>query len=152
MFTFPNPKTTDPRERRVQRILEVIPGILTWATILGMFILSFLVPIWVAVFIIAFDIYWIYRTIFIAYYSVVGYRKLRKGKGIDWWERCQNISDPEKYEALLAEKIIQMKRSLKVREKMTRKEIKILKKEIKDREEYLKEVKKLKKIKDQILD
>lgn len=91
MFNFPDPKTKDPEKRRVQRLLEIIPGILTWATLIGMLVFSFLLPIWVAVFIIAFDVYWICRTIFITSYSVIAYRTLRKGKKINWWKKCQNV-------------------------------------------------------------
>lgn len=151
-YNFPNPKTKNPKERKIQRILEVIPGTLTWLTLIGMVVLSFWLPVWIATFIILFDIYWILRTIFIAYYSVEGYRKLNEGKKIDWWERCQNISDPTKYAVILREKVSAMKASLRERGKMTGKEKKILKKEIKRQVAYLKEVQKLEKIKDQILD
>jgi len=152
MFNFPDPKTTNPKERRVQRILEIIPGILTWVTLLGMFIFSFLVPVYVAIFIILFDIYWIYRTIFIAYYSVQGYKKLQRGKKIDWWERCQNIAQPENYRRIIEEKINKMKESLAEGHDMRWKDRKILKKEIKITENYLKEVKEVIKVKDQIMD
>ena len=151
MFEFPNPKTKNPSQRRIQRMLEVIPGILTWFTLIGMFVFSFLLPVYVAIFIIVFDIYWIYRTVFIAYYSVQGYRKLRKGKEIDWWERCQNIMDPEKYLEILAERISKMKNSLR-EEELLRKEKRIIKKEIKRCEEYIQEVKEIGKVKNQILD
>lgn len=152
MFNFPDPKTKDPWEHRIQRTLEVIPGILTWLTLIGMVVLSFWLPIWVATFIIVFDIYWILRTIFIAYYSVEGYKKLNQGKRIDWWERCQNISNPGSYKKILKEKLAQMKKSLKERNGMARKERKILKREIRLQKEYLKEVEGLEKIQDQILD
>lgn len=151
-FQFPDPRTEYLKEKRVQRILEMVPGALTWATIIGMFALSFFVPVWVAVFIIMFDIYWILRTIFIAYYSVEGYRRLKSGKEIDWWERCQNIENPSNYEKIILEKIERMEDSLREKEIMTRKEVKILKKEIKRQKQYLAEVKELEKIKDQILD
>lgn len=152
MFDFPDPKTKNPVAHRVQRILEIIPGTLTWLTLIGMIVLSFWLPIWVATFIIVFDIYWILRTIFIAYYSVQGYKKLNQGKKIDWWERCQNISNPQNYKEMLKEKLSQMKKSLKARNEMTRKEVKILKREMKLQKEYLKEVEDLEKIQDQILD
>ena len=97
-FLFPNPKTTDPKQRFAQRTMEIIPGTLTWATLIGMTVLSFTAPIWMAVFIILFDIYWIFRTIFITYYSVVAYRRFQAGKKINWWERCQNIVHPVAYE------------------------------------------------------
>jgi len=91
MFNFPNPKTKDPQEKRKQRILEIIPGALTWATLIGMPLFSFFLPVWVAVFVIAFDIYWICRTVFISFYSVSAYRRLKKGKKIDWWKRCKSL-------------------------------------------------------------
>ena len=31
-FKFPSPKTTVPSEKKAQRMLEVIPAILTWST------------------------------------------------------------------------------------------------------------------------
>lgn len=152
MFTFPDPKTTEPKKRRVQRILEIIPGTLTWATLIGMFVFSFLLPVYVAIFIIVFDIYWIYRTIFIAYYSVAGYRKLKEGKEIDWWERCQNIMDPDKYAKTIEERISNMSKNLTESNELSRKEKKILKKEKERYQEYLEEIEKISKIKDQILD
>ncbi|MCX6762120.1 MAG: glycosyltransferase family 2 protein [Candidatus Moranbacteria bacterium] len=152
MFAFPNPRTKDPSERRKQRILEVIPGILTWVTLIGMFLFSFSVPIYVAYFIITFDIYWILRTIFIAYYSVDGYRKLRDGKKIDWWERCQNISNPRNYLEIIKERILQIEGSLKNRGGMKRRDVKILKEELKRQKKYLQEVKEVEKISGSVLD
>lgn len=103
-FSFPDPKTTVPKERLVQRMLEIIPGVLTWVTIVGFILLSFFFPIAVAIFIIAFDVHWILRTIFIVFYSLVAYGKFRWGKRTDWQARCQQISDPKRYAEELKEK------------------------------------------------
>lgn len=118
----------------------MIPGILTWLTLLGMVFFSFLVPVYVAVFIIIFDIYWIFRTIFIAYYSVIGYRKLRTGKEIDWWERCQNIMDPGKYAEMIAERIEEVKTYLKEKQNYSRKQIKLLESKLERDKKYLQEI------------
>ena len=150
MFQFPNPKTKDPRSHRVQRILEIIPGILTWATIIGMFVFSFLLPIWVAIFIIIFDIYWIFRTIYIAYFSINGYHKLREGMETDWWERCQNIHDPGKYQELIKTKIEEMEQSLKIN-KLGKKESKRIRKSVRGYGDYIKEVAKIGKMHNSIL-
>lgn len=152
MFNFPDPKTQNLRERKWQRTLEIIPGFLTWFTLIGMFVFSFWLPVYVAIFIIVFDIYWIYRTIFISYYSVEGYRKLKEGKKIDWWERCQNTMDLKKYATAISQRIDKMTKDSKECIKISRKEKKILKKEIKHNQNYLKELRELIKIKDQILD
>ena len=150
MFNFPSPKTTVPKERRVQRMLEVIPGILTWATLIGMVVLSFVLPIWIAVFIIMFDIYWIFRTIFITYYSVVGYRRFQDGKKIDWWERCQNIVHPGAAALLVADKIAKMKDGLS--EISSRKERRKVKHEIRMLKDYQKEVSYIEKAGNVIMD
>ncbi len=150
MFYFPNPRTIDPKEKRKQRFLEVIPGTITWATLFGMFILSFFVPVWVAVFIIAFDIYWIFRTIYIASFSIIAYRKLQRGKLIDWWERCQKIIYPEIYADEIGKRIESLKNALpKAR---FWKEKGVIKKEIKNLKNYLKEVEEIAKNKNQIWD
>lgn len=150
MFDFPNPRTNDPRQKRIQRMLEVIPGILTWVTIFGMIFLSFFLPIWVAVFIIAFDVYWIYRTVFITTYSVVAYRKFQEGKTIDWWERCQNIIDPTGYAENISGRIIKMKDQLK--ERLSFSERKKVRKEIRKQEFFLKKVREIERNKSDILD
>lgn len=145
MFQFPDPKTTEKEARKKQRILEVIPGILTWGTLLGMFAFSFYVPLWVAVFVILFDIYWIFRTIFITYFSLEGFFKLKEGSRIDWWERCQNIINPKEFEKNILEKTIQTEKSLKGNGMLKWKERKIIKKEIKRQRSYLKEVQEIEK-------
>lgn len=104
-FHFPNPKTTDPKKRRVQRALEMIPGLLTWSTILGMLFFSIFLPLWAAIAVIVFDIYWIHKALYISYFSVIGNHAVNEGKKINWWERAENIIDPQKYTIKLQEKI-----------------------------------------------
>lgn len=150
MFKFPSPYPTDIKDKKVQRALEVIPGILTWTTLIGMPLISFLFPIWVSIFIILFDIYWIHRTIFISSYSVSAYRKLLRGKNTDWWRRCQNINEPKKYAESLKDRIILLKGVLKEgvsfsQKRKIKKEIGLLKRECN-------EVSNLEGIKDEIID
>ncbi len=137
-FAFPNPQTKVPNERKFQRGLEVIPAILTWGTLIGMVVFSMFTPIWVSVFIIAFDIYWIHRTIFISYYSVKAYKKLQRGQKIDWLDRCSKVGEPEEYAQEIAKRIVDMRDILKGL--YGRKERKSLKKEINDAEKLLKKL------------
>lgn len=109
-FHFPNPKTTNPRERRVQRALEMVPGTLTWATLIGSIVVSFAAPLAAAVFIIAFDLYWILRASYISLFSVWGHLEVRDGKATDWLERCVHSRDPEGYAATLASRIADLRR------------------------------------------
>lgn len=151
MFTFPDPKTIDPKKRFVQRFFEIIPGFLTWFTIIGMFVFSFFLPVWVAVFVIAFDIYWIFRTIFISTYSIMAYRALRRGQRSDWWERCQKIGDPEKYANEIRERVRQL-RSMIHDGGIGWSQRRILSRSRKDLEKELREVEMLMPLRNEILD
>ncbi len=104
-FHFPNPKTTDPKKRWVQRALEMIPGLLTWTTLFGMLILSIVLPLWAAIAVIVFDIYWIHKALYISYFSVLGNHAVNESKKIDWWERAENAMDPAGYIQKLQERI-----------------------------------------------
>ena len=48
----------DPKERRIYRLLEIFPGVLSWGTLALLALLSWLAPVFIAFFIIAFDLYW----------------------------------------------------------------------------------------------
>lgn len=112
-WSYPDPRTKDPKEHRRQRIFESIPGILTWFTLIGMFVFSWLLPVWMAVFIILFDIYWLYRTVYIATYSLMGYRKLSRWKKIDWMHRLLMIYKGDSLVTELTEEVDQLKLALK---------------------------------------
>jgi hypothetical protein len=104
-FAFPDPKTNDSRGRFVQRVLEIVPGSLTWGTLLGMLFLSFFLPVWAAIFIIIFDVYWIYRAIYISIFSVQAQWNIREGKRIHWRERYEESQHPEHYAKKLEERL-----------------------------------------------
>ena len=38
-----------------RRLIEVLPGLLSWGTLIGLSVLAFLIPYWIAIFIIVFD-------------------------------------------------------------------------------------------------
>jgi glycosyl transferase family 2 len=82
----------DPH-RLFLRVVEIIPGALTWATLLGLGLLAFVVPAWIAVFIILYDLYWLIRAVYIAVHLLASYRLLRFHRGIDWQRRLRLIGN-----------------------------------------------------------
>ena len=70
--------------RLVVRGLEILPGLVTWLTLILPFILSIYLPVVVAVFIIAFDIYWLLKSIRMSTALIVGYRKLGLARRTNW--------------------------------------------------------------------
>ncbi len=79
--------------RLYRRIFEIIPGLLTWATLIGLFVLAFIKPVWVAVFVITFDLYWAIRMTYLTLLLVFAYRRLEKEKNIDWIRRSEEAGE-----------------------------------------------------------
>lgn len=79
------------------RILEILPGFLTLATLIGLTVFSYFFPVGVAYFIIAFDIYWLLVVTYLAIHLIAAYKSLVKAKKTDWKSLCINLdSETEK--------------------------------------------------------
>lgn len=109
-FHFPDPKTKEPGKHLIQRLLEMIPGLLTWGTLLGVIFLSLFLPLWAAVFIIVFDVYWIYRAFYISLFAVEAQFAIARGKRIDWEERYRESQYPAEYVQKLEAKLEMLRR------------------------------------------
>ena len=79
------------RDERLRRFFEIVPGACTWATILGLVALSVIRPLWVAIFIIVFDLYWVIRVGYFTTLLVFAYRRLEVEKKINWIKRCDEL-------------------------------------------------------------
>lgn len=111
-WAYPDPRTTDPKEHFRQRVFEVIPGIMTWTTLLGLFFASWLLPVWAALFIIVFDIYWLYRTVYFSFFSLLARRKMKVWAKTDWLKRLKSIYG-ENLPETVKQEIIAEKNNLK---------------------------------------
>lgn len=69
---------------RSQRFLEILPGFTSWSLILFPVWGSFLMPEIVAYYIIAFTVYWFYRSMSVAALSLLSYFKLKAFQEYDW--------------------------------------------------------------------
>lgn len=80
-----------PQKTRSYRFLEMVPALLTWGTFFSAVIFSYFQPVWVAVFIILFDIYWVLKALNIILHLVFTFQKVNTQKKIDWLVRCQGL-------------------------------------------------------------
>lgn len=80
------------RDKRLYRWLEILPGFLSLGTLLILLIFSYFKPVWVAYFIIAFDVYWLLLVLFLAIYLLAGYKKLVENRKVDWLAACKKLS------------------------------------------------------------
>jgi len=83
-------------DKLLYRILEIFPGFFSWATLLLLVIFSYLKPVWVSFFIIAFDIYWLLLVVFLGIHLISAYQKLKENLGINWKQQCVNLSKRRK--------------------------------------------------------
>ncbi len=74
------------RDRIIYRILEIFPGSLAWLTILGIIFLSIYFPIAAAYFIIAFDTYWILKTIYLSVHLRHNWKRIKHNLSLNWSE------------------------------------------------------------------
>jgi len=85
---------------KLQRYLEILPGFFSWSLILFPVWGSFVIPTNVAYYIIAFDVYWLYKSISLGILAVVSFFKLKANTKYDWmgdlegfidWQKVQHI-------------------------------------------------------------
>ncbi len=81
-------------DRKLYRALEILPGALSWLTLILLLVFSYFDPVWVAFFIIAFDVYWLLLVLFLGIHLVASYRNMKRNLVIDWRGRCGRL-DPE---------------------------------------------------------
>ena len=83
-------------ERRIRaRLLEVVPGSLTWILILSLFLLPIRYPRVVAWFVLSFDFYWMYRAIVLSTSVFISFGRMRRVVQIDWRQRAFALADPQ---------------------------------------------------------
>lgn len=87
-------------EKKVLRILEILPGLTSWNIILFPYWGIFVVPEVVAYFILGFNIYWFYQSLTIAITSTISHLRIQASMNFDWlgdlkqfpdWEKVHNI-------------------------------------------------------------
>lgn len=76
-------------EGLIERILEIIPGALTWLALSSPIWLSFTLPFAVAYIILIADIYWLFSAGRIAVLVIVGYKKMEAAKKINWLNKLK---------------------------------------------------------------
>ena len=74
-----------------RRVLEIIPGLLTWSAFLITFFLAFYSPIAIAIFILCFDMFWFYRSIRLSINTSIAYNHMKKDAKIDWINKIKSI-------------------------------------------------------------
>lgn len=114
------------RQRSAQeRFWEILPGLSFWSVFFGAIILSYFKPVWAAVFIVCFDLYWVLKAINVATHLIASYRRFRIYVTWNWLELVELLSDRDKAVELLEGKLQTSKKPLE--QKVLRQQIAKLK-------------------------
>lgn len=74
----------------IERLLEILPGTLTWLAITSPLWLSFIFPFAVAYIILIADVYWLFTACRIAVLIILGYKQMEKAKKTNWLNSLAN--------------------------------------------------------------
>ncbi len=85
------------RDRVIYRTLEMLLGSLSWSTIIGVILLSIYIPVAAAHFIIAFDVYWFLKTIYLSIHLRHNWKRVKYNLSINWVDMLSKM----RYEHLL---------------------------------------------------
>lgn len=88
-----NNGTDGTRDKILQRLLEIIPGLLTWALILSPIWLGLLYPALVIYILTFLSVYWAYLAVKHFRGLVIGYKMFKKETAIDWAEEYQKLGN-----------------------------------------------------------
>jgi len=83
------------RARLFYRFLEIIPGLASWTTLIGVILLSIYAPFIAAYFVIAFALFWVLKTAFLSYHLRYNWKRLRHHMSLNWSEMIERFDYSE---------------------------------------------------------
>ncbi|KPJ57475.1 hypothetical protein AMJ49_00920 [Parcubacteria bacterium DG_74_2] len=86
------------KEKIIYRIFEIFPGAFSWLTLIGCVLLSLFKPLWAAIFIIVFVIYWFLRVVYFSFHLSSCYKRMRENETVDW---IKKLNELENYSLLI---------------------------------------------------
>jgi hypothetical protein len=89
------------KDKLVYRLLEILPGFLSWSTLILVIVFSAIIPTYVAVFIIAFDLYWLCKTVYLSIHQYYNWRRMKHNIRVDWQERLKTLKHEDVYHLIL---------------------------------------------------
>src|SRR3989338_11324746 len=71
-------------DKVLYRFFEILPSALAWITLIGIILASKKPPVAASVYIIAFDFYWLIKTVFLSVHLRASYAQMKKNIAADW--------------------------------------------------------------------
>lgn len=82
---------------KLARFFEIMPGVLTWTTLIASPLLAYYHPVWVSIYIILFDLYWFLKAGNVAIHLMNSYARLKVHRKIDWISWLNKLSNLKEF-------------------------------------------------------
>ena len=89
------------KRTKFYRFLEIVPGAISYGAIILLFVISFIDPVWGAIYLFVLISSTLVKAIGVAYRTVQGYNIIKRAGRVDWHERLNDLENPhDAYERL----------------------------------------------------
>jgi hypothetical protein len=83
------------------RFWEILPGALSWGTLLGAVVASFFYPFYTAIFIICFDVFWLLKTTYLSLHLKGNWKRIKNHFHADWNSRLVHFKYDHLYHMIM---------------------------------------------------
>lgn len=83
------------------RFWEMFPGLLVWGTFSLALLLSFVQPLWVIVFIIVFDLLWLFRVLYFNLFVLISWTRYKQANKVDWQQTLASVPGSDRIRHLV---------------------------------------------------
>ncbi len=83
-------------DKKIQRLLEIFPGLFSWGMITFYFVGSLTIPLYMAYFVIFFDVFWFYKSITFAITAVISHVRIKASEALNWLDEAKFFPDWQK--------------------------------------------------------
>lgn len=101
------------KQRILRRFFEIIPGFVTWVTIIAIFPLSHYTPVFVALFVILYDLSWLIKIAHISTHLIYSYAEVRRTWKTNYVELLEGLEDIETYKEKLKSDVAKLRFQLR---------------------------------------
>jgi hypothetical protein len=79
-----------------KRVLEIIPGFVSWNLILFLVWGGYFFPVFTAYFILAFDVFWVWKGLSLTIAAVISHLRIKAAEKLDWMKEVRGFGDWKK--------------------------------------------------------
>ncbi|MBU4304001.1 MAG: hypothetical protein KJ893_00020 [Candidatus Omnitrophica bacterium] len=85
----------------MKRILEIIPGLISWSIIIFFLLLVIFKPLAAALVLIVYLLFWVCRLLYMSTLLIMAHHRMLSGKNVNWLKLCENTRADLRFEGIL---------------------------------------------------